>query len=346
MRLICRKRGWRSRGSVDLDDPPSEAAEDDVRAARAATRAQAMEQQAKLAGLDQQIVAKLADAAGASAEIEKLQASLPLTSEQTEIRRQLKEMEFGNKLAWLAAQQKLVEQQHDLPALIQRRAQAAAAAEALRRQHEQAEAEFEKSVLTELATAKQKAADFEKERDKAEQRLAFHTLKAPIDGTVQQLAIHTVGGVVTPAQALMVVVPDEARIVIEAHIPNQDVGFVRAGQPAQIKIETFNFTRYGLIDGKVLDVSRDSVATTGMSARPRNADREDEAKANVEEQSEAGGYIAHIALGRTAMMTEGGPVDLRPGMRITAEIWTGRRRVIDYLLSPVVGRASESLHER
>ena len=332
--------------SIDLVEPPSDAPEDDVKAARAAMRAQAMEQQAKLAGLDQQIQAKLADAAEASAEIEKLQASLPLTGEQAEIRRQLKEMEFGNKLAWLAAQQKLVEQQHDLPVLVQRQVQATAAAEALRRQRQQAEAEFEKSVLSDFATAKQKAAEFEKERDKAAQRLALLTLKAPIDGTVQQLAIHTVGGVVTPAQALMVVVPDDARIVVEAHIANQDVGFVRMGQTAQIKIEAFNFTRYGLIEGNVLNVSRDSVAATSASDKLPDTDRGDQAAQNADGRRDSGGYIAHVALGQTAVMTEGGAVDLGPGMLVTAEIRTGRRRVIDYLLSPVIKRVSESLHER
>ena len=141
-----------------------------------------------------------------------------------------------------------------------------------RRQREQTQAEFEKTVLADLAAARQKAAEFGKEEDKAAQRLALLTLKAPIAGTVQQLAAHTVGGVVTPAQALLVVVPGHAGLVVEARIPNKDVGFIHAGQEVQIKIETFNFTRYGLIQGKVLDVSRDAVmeqARSGQAARGR-----------------------------------------------------------------------------
>ena len=78
-------------------------------------------------------------------------------------------------------------------------------------------------------------------------------MTAPVDGVVQQLAIHTVGGVVTPAQALLVIVPSDSRLEIEAMVSNRDIGFVRAGQQAEIKIDTFNFTRYGLLHGEVLE---------------------------------------------------------------------------------------------
>src|SRR5512142_819738 len=92
-----------------------------------------------------------------------------------------------------------------------------------------------------------------------ERKIAEQVLRAPVDGTVQQLAIHTVGGVVTPAQQLMVVVPADSRLEIEAMVPNKDIGFVRAGQPAEIKVDTFNFTRYGLLHGEVTDVSPDAI---------------------------------------------------------------------------------------
>ena len=329
-----------------LVDPPADAPAEEIEAARATVRAQAVEQRAKLAGLDQQIQAKMADQAETEAGIAKLQASLPLTADLAELRRQLKEMQFGNKLAWLEAQQKLVEQQHDLPGLIQHRDQAAASIEALRRQREQTQAEFEKTVLTDLATAKQKAAEFEKEEDKAAQRLALLTLKAPIAGTAQQLAVHTIGGVVTPAQALLVVVPDDAGLVVEARVPNKDVGFVHAGQEAQVKIETFSFTRYGLIAGRVLDVSRDAVTEPSNPTKSRDGDHGSSQNDNTDEQASSGGYVAHIALERTSMLTEGGPVELGPGMGVSAEIKTGQRRVISYLLSPIARYRQESLRER
>jgi hemolysin D len=178
------------------------------------------------------------------------------------------------------------------------------------------------------------------------------TLKAPISGTVQQLAVHTVGGVVTPAQALMVLVPDAAGLMVEAHIQNKDVGFVHAGQPAQVKVEAFNFTRYGLIRGRVLDISRDAVtppATPQTSRRRGNAGGDSNGFDDSQDGAEPPdpqGYVAHVALERNTMLTEAGRMALGPGMKVTAEIKTGKRTVMSYLLSPVLRYRQESLRER
>ena len=94
---------------------------------------------------------------------------------------------------------------------------------------------------------------------KAEQKTRLQLLTAPVDGVVQRLAIHTVGGVVTPAQSLLVVVPSGSRLEIEAMVSNRDIGFVQPEQEAEIKIDTFNFTRYGLLHGQVLSVSQDAI---------------------------------------------------------------------------------------
>ena len=102
--------------------------------------------------------------------------------------------------------------------------------------------------------------------------MRLQSLTAPIDGVVQQLAVHTVGGVVTPAQALMAVVPSESRLEIEAMLSNRDIGFVRAGQDAEIKVGTFNFTRYGLLHGQVLSVSQDAI-TRDKSAQEKMNDK-------------------------------------------------------------------------
>ena len=123
----------------------------------------------------------------------------------------------------------------------------------------QVRAEYEKTVLTDLAKAEQQASRSGQELVKADQKSQLQTLRVPIDGTVQQLAVHTLGGVVTPAQPVLVVVPDQAGFVVEARIENKDIGFVHAGQDAEVKVESFNFTRYGLIHGSVSGISRDVV---------------------------------------------------------------------------------------
>jgi len=169
-------------------------------------------------------------------------------------------------------------------------------------------------------------------------------LTAPVDGTIQQVSVHTVGGVVTPAQQLMVVVPADSPLEIEAMVSNRDIGFVHLGQAAQVKIDTFNFTRYGLLHGKVTSISRDAIA------RDRPADKSSTAAGAASDSSEPQGqelvYAARIALDNTKMNIDGKLVSLSPGMAVTAEIKTGSRRVIEYLLSPLLRYRQESLRER
>jgi hemolysin D len=169
-------------------------------------------------------------------------------------------------------------------------------------------------------------------------------LTAPVDGVVQQLTIHTVGGVVTPAETLMAVVPAASPLEIEALVANQDVGFVHAGQEAAIKIETFDFTRYGLLHGEVQSVSRDAVEAESALQDP--ATTRAPSTAATPPQVRGSGYTARISLDRAAIRIDGRMVDLRPGMAATVEINTGTRRVIDYLLSPLLRYSRESLRER
>jgi hemolysin D len=135
-----------------------------------------------------------------------------------------------------------------------------------------------------------------------------------------------------------VIVPDEGGLVVEALVENKDVGFVHAGQEAEIKIESFNFTRYG--------ISRDTVGEDrGQDTPPKGGEmRGGEDRSQLGSGSPA--YIARIALEHAAISTKNGVVDLAPGMAVTAEIKTGRRRVIDYLLSPLVRYRQEGMRER
>ena len=150
------------------------------------------------------------------------------------------------------------------------------------------------------------------------------TLTSAVDGTVQRLATHTVGGVVTAAQPIMVVVPDEEQMEIEALLPNRDIGFVRAGQPVVVKVEAFPYTRYGYLTGKVKSVSFDA----------------------VEHQQLGLVFAVLITLDQDHLVIDGQKVKLTGGMNVSAEIKTGRRRVIDYLISPLQTKVQESMKER
>ena len=162
---------------------------------------------------------------------------------------------------------------------------------------------------------------------------------------MQQLAIHTNGGVVTPAQALMVIVPGETRLEIEAMISNRDIGFVEVGQDAAIKVDTFNFTRYGLLKGKVLTVSHDAIARD--KPQDKVSDRSQGAETSSSEpKGQELTYAARVSLDRTQMEVEDKRVNLSPGMAVTVEIKTGLRSIISYLLSPLQRYKQESLRER
>lgn len=172
---------------------------------------------------------------------------------------------------------------------------------------------------------------------KTGQKEKLTNLTAPVHGTVQQLAIHTAGGVVTPAQVLMVVVPDAAQVTAEVTLENKDVGFVHLGQEAAIKLETFPFTRYGTVEAKVTTITADAVMKD-PSVQP---DKDGKAIAS-------GGAVfpATLTLASHSINVDGKAIRMMPGMNLTAEIKTSKRRVIEYLLSPVQSYAKESLRER
>ena len=162
---------------------------------------------------------------------------------------------------------------------------------------------------------------------------------------VQQLEVHTVGGVVTPAQALLAVAPSDSPIEVKAMVSNHDIGFVQAGQRAEIKVDTFNFTRYGLLHGKVVSVSQDSI----VREKPQDkscAARSDASTTSSEPPGQELSYAARISLDRTQMRVDDDLVNLIPGMAVTAEIKTGTRRIISYLFSPLLRYGHDSLRER
>jgi hemolysin D len=176
----------------------------------------------------------------------------------------------------------------------------------------------------ELRQAQEQIQQFGPELIKATQRDSLMRLRAPVDGTVQQLATHTVGGVVTPAQPLLSIVPENEPLEVEATVLNKDIGFVRPGQRATVKIESFPFTRYGYLEGEVESVSHDAI--------------KDEQLGLI--------YQAKIRLKRSTLVVDGVTVHLTPGMALNAEINTGKRRVIHFLLDPLVRGVTESMRER
>jgi hemolysin D len=181
---------------------------------------------------------------------------------------------------------------------------------------------------------------------KADQKTGEQILRSPIDGTVQQLAMHTVGGVVTPAQQLMIIVPRDSHLEAEAMISNRDIGFVSEGQQAEVKIDTFNFTRYGLLQGRIVGVSQDAIVRDKPNAKAGAPKPGGALSDSSEPEGQELLYSARVSLDGTKMQIEDKMVNLAPGMAVTVEIKTGTRRLIEYLMSPLLRYRHESLRER
>jgi hemolysin D len=306
---------------------------------------QVSEHRAKIAALARQQAQKEAEHETISATIHKLEALIPVIQQRVDIRKILMEKEIGSKLTYYEIQQLLVEQQEELKVQQSHLNEAEAAVAAIRETRAQAIAEYSKGLSDDLAKSEQKANGLAQDLIKAQQKTRLQQLTSPVDGVVQQLAVHTVGGVVTPAQALLVIVPDDSALEIEAMVSNRDIGFVQVGQAAEIKVDTFNFTRYGLLHGEVVSVSQDAII------RDRPPERSSERALGAQhDTSEPNGqelnYSARISLDHTQMQVEDRMVSLAPGMAVTIEIKTGQRTILDYLLSPLRRYRQEILRER
>ena len=344
---IARLRAAAADGADPLSDfnPPADASQDIIATQRQLLIDQTAEHRAKLAALEDQKRQKEAERASIAATIEKIEAVLPVVQERTDIRKVLFDHQTGSKVNYLEALQVLIENRKELDVQKSRLREADAALAAATQARVQAEGEFRRTLFTDLAEAERKAAGLAHDLDKASERTRLQLLTAPVDGVVQQLAVHTIGGVVTPAQTLLVLVPLESHLEVEAMISNRDIGFVSAGQDAEIKVDTFNFTRYGLLHGHVLNVSTDAITRDRREEATRDGSPATE-KSTSEPKGQELVYAARVALNRTQMQIEGKSVPLGPGMAVTVEIRTGTRRIISYLLSPLLKYQQESLRER
>jgi hemolysin D len=344
---IARLQAALARGVNPVADftPPAGASRRLVEMHRQFLASQTAEQAAKLSEIDRQLAQKDAERETIAATIAKLDATIPLLRERVDVRKYLYDKAVGSKIIYLTEFQDLVGQQHDVLVQQSRLREAEAAVAGLTQARLKVEAEHRRTLYDDLAKAEQRAGGLAQDVIKGEQKAKQQILTAPVDGVVQQLAVHTIGGVVTPAQTLAVVVPLDSNLEIEAMVLNRDIGFVIPGQSAAIKVDTFNFTRYGLLDGRVLGISRDAITRDSREdkARDRPAGAE---SASSEPKGQELVYAARVSLDRSEMEIEGRPVRLSPGMAVTVEIKTGSRRIISYLLSPLMRYNQEVLRER
>lgn len=244
----------------------------------------------------------------------------------------------GSRASYLERAQLLYEQRADLATEKGRLNELSSAINTLKLKGKQRREEQLEKLTSALADNEKRIAGLKKEVFKAQNRELQGKLYAPVSGSVQQLSVHTVGDVLTTGQQAMVIVPKGTRLEVEANLMNKDKGFVKDGQVARIKVDTFNFTRYGVIPGKVLSVSSDAVRQRDVQITSSTSDTAVNSGPLV--------FPVRIALGKETILINGEDVKLTPGMTVMAEIKTGERRVIEFLLSPLMRIQDESLKER
>lgn len=313
-----------ARGAPPTLKPPAGVGADRLLAEQSQATGQYQEYRACQLQLQAEIARCRAELQAALEQVAKLEQTAPIARQRAQDYQKLVKENFISQQGYLEREQVRIEQEQDLATSRSRVAEIRAALLEAQQQQATLAAETRRQLLDQHNLAEQKAASLEQELIKAEQRGRLMRLTAPVARIVQQLAVATIGGVVTPAQPLMVIVPKENVLEVEALLPNKDIGFVNPGQTAEIKVETFPYTRYGTLHGTVTQVSSDAI--------------QDEKLGLI--------YATRVRLDRNAIRVENRNVRLTPGMAVTVEVKTGTRRVIEYFLSPLMQYGSESLRER
>ncbi len=262
--------------------------------------------------------------AAVTAQIYRLDVLIPLYQEQVDAMNQLLTKKHVSKLEWLQQEERRISAIEERKVLKNQKREAQARLKALKSEHESDMHQLLQRHLKVLQENQTAARQHLLTLRKAKSRQQHQILKAPVDGIVQQLQVHTVGGVVQPAQPIMIIVPDDVELEIEASVLNKDIGFIKPRQPAKLKFESFPYTKFGLLNGSVRFISRDAVASEQLGSvypiRVRMREKE-------------------ILVGDTWQKLE-------PGMNVTVEIKTGERRLIEFFLAPLLKGKRESFHER
>lgn len=183
---------------------------------------------------------------------------------------------------------------------------------------------FKAQNLTELTEKQKQFTQLKAEADQIKFRNTQQQIKSPVDGHVDKIMMHTIGGVVQPAQQLMSVTPVDVPLVLKVQVLNKDIGFVKEDMDVKIKIDTFSFQKYGLLEGKVLNV----------------------AKSSIEDENLGPVYEVFIKPLDTKIMVEGREEEISPGMSVSAEIKTGKRRIIEFFIYPLIKYLDEGISVR
>lgn len=266
----------------------------------------------------------LSDANAGRAQVSKLTDTVPILDRQIANMNRLDAKGYAPGLRLLELQRQRRQEVGERDVAATQISRGLSEARKLEQQIRETREQARRTALTDLAKAEADAILRREEVTKARQKSQFQRIIAPADGTIQQLEVNTVGGVIEATKPLMTLVPNQGGVEVEARILNKDVGFIRVGQEASVKLEAFPFTRYGSVPGRVRSISRDAVQDKELGLV----------------------YVATIILDRSYVDTDGRRMILSPGLAATVDVRTGSRRIISYLISPLQTSISQAGRER
>ncbi len=345
---------------VDHTDPKSIPADAELRRifdgvdASEAQRASAIGQlmamlasrDAKIASMDQEIATKRAEKVALEADVARIDATLPIVRERAAIRKSSLDRAVGSRIDYLNALQAEVDLASQRDIALEKAKTADAAIQAMWADRRRVLAESERDWRAELQRATREHTEAQAELAKANRRMDLTAVASPIDGVVEELTIRTEGSVVQSGQQLLKVVPVSGAVAIEAIVENRDAGFVHIGQEAEVKIDSFPFTRYGLLAGRVVHVSTDAEQDPESVQQVRAGTQPLGDSAQSVRRSGGLVYVTRIAIDDPTLPVDGQRVRIVPGMSAQVEIKTGHRTLLEFVLSPVAKTIREALHER
>ena len=271
-------------------------------------------------------------------------------TQRVNTRQQAIDLQVGTKINLYDAKEELEQSQSSLASDQGQLIETDAALEELQSEKTKTLSQFVADNENKLEDAARKADEARNSLAKATARLSRTKLYAPIDGVVQQMAVTTIGQVVTTGQQLMVVTPSDGPLQVEALVANLDIGFIKIGQEAAVKVDAFPFTRFGVAHGKVVAIASEAVdeqeAKRALANATSSANGANATSGSAPGQPDSFVFPVTIELEESAMNIDGLNVRLTPGMTVSAEIKTDSRRIVDYLLSPLAKVASEAMRER
>lgn len=274
--------------------------------------------------MDEQLEALRYTRASATATLEKLEKTLPLIRERAEAHKALLDRQLASRDQYLQLEQLHIEQHYARNAERAQLASLDARGAELQARSSQFRDQQKRKAMEGVAEMKHRVYKLHQALKKSAMQLKQQTLLAPIDGIVHELQVHTLGGVLVAGQTVLTIIPNNAHLEVQALVKNHDVGFIREGMDTAVKVDTYSFTRYGTIDGRVKVLSADAVVQDSGSMV----------------------YPATVALTKNSLQVNGVERQLVPGMSVTVEIKTGRRRILEFFLSPILKLGRESIRER